>query len=57
MRIFRQLVIDGSVHPFDGPLYDQEGKLHCEKHGTLSLLDVQTMNWFAEGVIETLQAK
>ena len=57
MRIFRQLVIDGSVHPFDGPLYDQEGKLHCEKHGTLSLLDVQTMNWFAEGVIETLQAE
>ena len=57
MRIFRQLVIDGAVHPFDGPIYDRDGVLRCEKHGTLSLLDVQTMDWYTDGVIETIQAE
>ncbi len=56
MRIFRQLLLHGAVRPFDGPLYDQQGGLRCEKQGTLSLLDVQTMDWYAEGIIETIQA-
>jgi len=57
MRIFRQLLIDGTVHAFSGPLYDRDGVLRCEKHGTLSLLEAQTMDWLAEGVIETVQAQ
>lgn len=57
MRIFRHLVMDGKVHPFDGPIFDQEGQLRCEKHDTLSLLEAQTMDWYAEGVIETVHAE
>ena len=56
MRIFRHLVIDGKVHPFDGPIYDSQGHLRCEKHDTMSLMDVQTMDWQVEGVVETVFA-
>ena len=49
--------MEGKVNPFDGPVYDRDGLLRCEKQDTLSLLDVQTMNWYTEGIIETIQAE
>ena len=55
LNIFKDLVQSGKVHPFEGPLYDNERNMILEKYGTLNLLEIQNMNWVHEAVVETIQ--
>ena len=41
----------GSFYEFQGPLYDQAGKLRVPKGKKLSLGDILAMNWLVKGVV------
>ena len=41
----------GAFHPFDGPIYDQDGVVQCKKGKTLEPDEIITMDWLAENVI------
>jgi basic membrane protein A and related proteins len=42
---------NGSFYEFQGPIYDQSGKLRVPKGKKLSLKDILSMNWLVKGVI------
>ena len=42
---------DGSFYEFEGPLYDQAGKLRVPAGKRLSVEDLYAMNWLVKGVI------
>ncbi|HET6175125.1 MAG TPA: BMP family ABC transporter substrate-binding protein [Gaiellales bacterium] len=41
----------GSFYEFQGPIYDQSGKLRVPKGKKLSLNDILAMNWLVKGVV------
>ena len=41
----------GSFYEFQGPIYDQAGKLRVPKGKKLSLNDILAMNWLVKGVV------
>ncbi len=41
----------GAFHPFDGPIYAQEGVLRCKEGESLSPDEIITMDWLAENVM------
>ncbi len=45
---------DGKLHPFAGPIYDQEGKLRVKKGEVLSDQELLGMNWYVKGVDDKL---
>jgi basic membrane protein A len=44
-------LISGKFYEFQGPLYDQTGKLRVPAGKRLTLNDILGMNWFVKGVI------
>ena len=54
LRIFKELIATGKIHPFEGPLFDNTGNLQLEKFETLSLLEIQNMRWMHEAVIDSI---
>ncbi len=44
-------IADGSVHPFQGPIKDQSGKVVVEAGKSLSDKDLLGMNYYVEGVL------
>ncbi len=54
----RRSIADGSFRPFDGPVYDQDGKLRIEKGEILTPHQILMMDWLVEnvdGAIPTLE--
>jgi basic membrane protein A len=47
----RAAITKGSFYEFQGPIYDQAGKLRVPKGKKLSLDDILSMNWLVKGVI------
>ncbi len=47
----RKGIIDGSVHPFQGPIKDQSGKIVVEAGKTLSDKELLGMGYYVEGVL------
>ena len=45
---------DGKLHPFAGPIYDQEGKLRVKEGEVLSDKELLGMNWYVKGVDDKL---
>ncbi len=45
---------DGKLHPFAGPIYDQEGKLRVKEGEVLSDQELLGMNWYVKGVDDKL---
>ncbi len=45
---------DGKLHPFAGPIHDQEGKLRVKKGEVLSDQELLGMNWYVKGVDDKL---
>ncbi len=41
----------GAFHPFDGPIYAQEGVLRCKEGESLSPDEIITMDWLVENVM------
>ena len=54
LNIFKELVATGKIHPFEGPLYDRDHNLILEKFSTLNLLEIQSMRWLHEAVIDSI---
>ncbi len=46
----RAAIISGKFYEFQGPLYDQSGKLRVPAGKKLSLGDILSMNWLVKGV-------
>jgi basic membrane protein A len=47
----QQQIESGSWSEFQGPLYDQSGKLRVKKGQRLTVKDLYAMNWLVKGVI------
>ena len=47
----RAEMVSGKFEPFQGPLYDQAGKLRVPKGKRLNVHDLYAMNWLVKGVI------
>ncbi len=45
---------EGKLHPFAGPIHDQEGKLRVKKGEVLSDQELLGMNWYVKGVDDKL---
>lgn len=54
LNIFKDLIATGKIHPFEGPLYDRDHNLILEKFGTLNLLEIQSMKWLHEAVVDSI---
>ena len=54
LNIFKDLVATGKIHPFEGPLFDRDHNLILEKFSTLNLLEIQSMRWLHEAVIDSI---
>ncbi len=46
----KQGIIDGTLHPFAGPIKDQAGKLRVPEGQSLSDEELLKMDWYVEGV-------
>jgi simple sugar transport system substrate-binding protein len=44
-------IVDGSLHPFQGPVKDQSGKLVVKQGKALSDKDLLAMNYYVDGVV------
>ena len=47
-------IADGSLHPFQGPVKDQDGKVRVAKGSALSDKDLLSMDWYVQGVVGKL---
>lgn len=54
LNIFKDLVATGKIHPFEGPLFDRDHNMILEKFSTLNLLEIQSMRWLHEAVIDSI---
>lgn len=50
LDIFKDQIIVGQFNPFQGPIWDNEGKLQCKDKEILSPERIITMDWLAENV-------
>ena len=54
LNIFKDLIATGKIHPFEGPLYDRDHNMILEKFSTLNLLEIQSMKWLHEAVVDSI---
>lgn len=54
LNIFKDLVATGKIHPFEGPLFDKDHNMILEKYSTLNLLEIQSMKWLHEAVVDSI---
>ena len=54
LNIFKDLVSSGKIHPFEGPLFDKDHNMILEKYSTLNLLEIQSMKWLHEAVVDSI---
>lgn len=52
----KEMIVNGSYHPFRGPIYDQKKKLRLSEGENLEPNEILNMNWFVEGVIGSIPA-
>ncbi len=46
----RSAIISGTFYEFQGPLYDQSGKLRVPKGKRMTLQQILTMDWLVRGI-------
>lgn len=51
---FAQFIADGSFHPFEGELCDQNGEIHGTAGEILDVEELVTMDWLYENVIGSI---
>ena len=50
ISLMRENLINRQIHPFEGPVYDNSGKLRIPEGNQANLKDIRKMNWLCEGV-------
>lgn len=56
MDLYRNGLINGTFHPFDGELRSREGIMHRKEEGRLTNLEMITMSWLNDNVIGEVPA-
>jgi simple sugar transport system substrate-binding protein len=51
----KQSIIDGSFHPFQGPIKNQKGELVVKEGEVLSDKELAGLDWYVEGVEGSLE--
>ncbi len=51
----KDLIIDGSLNVFTGPIYDQDGEIKVEEGQVLTLDELLSMEWFVQGVLGNIE--
>jgi simple sugar transport system substrate-binding protein len=46
----KQSIVDGTFHPFQGPINNQKGELVVKAGEVISDQDLLGLNWYVEGV-------
>jgi len=54
IKFMKDMIMQGSYHPFRGPLYDNKGNIKLEEGHNLEPSDILTMDWFVEGVLGSI---
>ena len=49
-----EAIRSGKLHPFTGPIFDQDGKLRVKEGETLSDKELLGMNWYVKGIDDKL---
>jgi len=44
-------LVNGSFYEFEGPLYDQKGKLRIKKGHRMTVKELYSMNWLVKGIV------
>ncbi|MCI9598692.1 MAG: BMP family ABC transporter substrate-binding protein [Firmicutes bacterium] len=57
MEEFKRLISWGGYHPFEGVLYDQEGRAHGKEGSVLTTEEIITMDWLCENVMGSIPTK
>lgn len=60
VEFMKKMIVEGTYHPFEGPIYNQKDALIIEKGHHLSNKEILEMNWFVKGVngsIPSINAK
>jgi hypothetical protein len=52
LGIFRDLVRENRLHPFEGPIWDDQGVLRIDEGVVPPLLELQRMTWQESAVTE-----
>jgi basic membrane lipoprotein Med (substrate-binding protein (PBP1-ABC) superfamily) len=47
----QQQIINGTLHPFAGPINDQSGKQRVAKGAVMADKDIKGFNWLVEGIV------
>lgn len=50
-------IADGTLHPFSGPVVDQDGKVRVPVGAEMSDADLSSMNYYLQGVVSKLSKK
>ena len=50
-------LVTGKFYEFEGPLYDQQGKLRVKKGQRLTVKQLYAMDWLVKGVIGSATGK
>jgi len=53
-NVIKESIVDGSLHPFQGPIKDQSGKVVAEEGTTIDDGTLLGMDFYVEGVQGTL---
>ena len=54
VEVFKRAIVNGYFDPFEGPIYDQDGKLRVKEGEKLSDDDLLGMYWFVDNVQGTI---
>ena len=54
VKVFKKAIKEGYFDPFEGPIYDQEGKLRVKEGEKLSDEALLSMDWFVDNVKGTI---
>jgi len=54
VEVFKKAIKEGFFDPFEGPIYDQEGKLRVKEGEKLSDEALLSMDWFVDNVEGTI---
>jgi basic membrane protein A and related proteins len=46
----KKAIVNGSFFEFEGPLYDQSGKLRVKKGQKLTVEELYAMDWLVKGI-------
>jgi basic membrane protein A and related proteins len=47
----KKAIVNGSFYEFEGPLYDQSGKLRIPKGKRMTVKDLYAMDWLVKGIV------